>query len=240
MHGATFFPSPPPCVSTYRVRGGNHDAVRVKEPLQNCGQDGHAPQVCHFGATTGGCPYNIPTRNAIYYQHILLVITQYPDQICHNHRRGRPLCLPDARATTGGCPYAAGEGEGSLFVPPLVSTTNEDSAEITLVSTRHRHYKPAMRYECHWYLQRRPLLAPALSHGGHNPPFLRLNHAHEAVARVAQGVRQGGHNIPEAVIRRRFHAGLDNFHQHYAASVDAWSLYDNTGETPVLLEWCEQ
>lgn len=70
--------------------------------------------------------------------------------------------------------------------------------------------------------------------------FLRLNHADEAVSRVAQRVRQGGHDIPEAVIRRRFHAGLDNFHQHYAAAVDAWTLYDNTGETPVLLDWSER
>ena len=70
--------------------------------------------------------------------------------------------------------------------------------------------------------------------------FLQLNHADEAVARVAQRVRQGGHNIPEAVIRRRFCAGLENFRQHYAAAVDAWMLYDNTGDAPVLLDWSER
>ncbi|MBR4876735.1 MAG: zeta toxin family protein [Rhodocyclaceae bacterium] len=70
--------------------------------------------------------------------------------------------------------------------------------------------------------------------------FLQLHHADESVARVAQRVRQGGHNIPEAVIRRRFRAGLENFRQHYAAVVDTWALYDNTGEVPVLLEWSEQ
>lgn len=70
--------------------------------------------------------------------------------------------------------------------------------------------------------------------------FLQLNHADEAVARVQQRVRQGGHDIPEAVIRRRFAAGLKNFHQHYAAAVDAWALYNNAGETPVLLDWNEQ
>ena len=70
--------------------------------------------------------------------------------------------------------------------------------------------------------------------------FLQLNHADEAVARVRQRVRQGGHDIPEAVIRRRFAAGLNNFRQHYAAAVDAWALYNNAGEVPVLLDWSER
>jgi len=67
--------------------------------------------------------------------------------------------------------------------------------------------------------------------------FLQLNYADEAVARVQQRVRQGGHDIPEDVIRRRFAAGLNNFHRYYAAAVDAWALYNNAGETPVLLDW---
>jgi predicted ABC-type ATPase len=70
--------------------------------------------------------------------------------------------------------------------------------------------------------------------------FLQLNHADEAVARVQQRVRQGGHDIPEAVIRRRFDAELDNFHQHYAPAVDAWVLYNNAGDAPVLLDWSER
>ena len=70
--------------------------------------------------------------------------------------------------------------------------------------------------------------------------FLRLASADEAVARVAQRVRQGGHSIPEAVIRRRFDAGLDNFVRWYAPAVDAWALYDNSGEQPQLLDWSEK
>jgi len=66
--------------------------------------------------------------------------------------------------------------------------------------------------------------------------FLSLPDAETAVARVAERVKQGGHNIPEAVIRRRFAAGLRNFHESYKAQVDAWALFDNEGETPVLLE----
>jgi predicted ABC-type ATPase len=69
--------------------------------------------------------------------------------------------------------------------------------------------------------------------------FLRLDSPEEAIARVAQRVRQGGHNIPELVIRRRFEAGLRNFHQDYAPKVDAWMLYDNSGIAPVLQDWSE-
>jgi len=70
--------------------------------------------------------------------------------------------------------------------------------------------------------------------------FLQLNHADEAVARVEQRVRQGGHHIAEAVIRRRFAVGLANFHRHYAPAVDAWALYNNAGEKPALLDWSEK
>ena len=67
--------------------------------------------------------------------------------------------------------------------------------------------------------------------------FLQLASADEAVARVVQRVKQGGHNIPEEVIRRRFAAGKDNFEKLYAPRVDAWALYDNAGSVPVLIDW---
>jgi predicted ABC-type ATPase len=69
--------------------------------------------------------------------------------------------------------------------------------------------------------------------------FLSLPDADTAVARVALRVEQGGHFIPEPVIRRRFARGLLNFHTHYKQVVDDWALYDNTGAEPVLLEWGE-
>jgi predicted ABC-type ATPase len=51
--------------------------------------------------------------------------------------------------------------------------------------------------------------------------YLGLPSVDLAIARVAERVRQGGHDIPEAVIRRRFHAGRANFGNHYRAAVDA-------------------
>ncbi len=70
--------------------------------------------------------------------------------------------------------------------------------------------------------------------------FLSLPSADMAIARVAERVRQGGHNIPEPVIRRRFAAGMKNFLHHYRDRVDDWVLYDNSGSVPVLLEWGEK
>ena len=69
--------------------------------------------------------------------------------------------------------------------------------------------------------------------------FLALPNVEAAIARVAERVRQGGHDIPEPVIRRRFAAGLHNFNHHYKARVDVWALYDNAGPEPMLLEWGE-
>lgn len=66
--------------------------------------------------------------------------------------------------------------------------------------------------------------------------FLQLPSEDLAVARVADRVAQGGHDIPEPVIRRRFHAGITNFHALYKPLVDVWRLYDNSGEKPYLIE----
>jgi predicted ABC-type ATPase len=56
---------------------------------------------------------------------------------------------------------------------------------------------------------------------------------------VAERVKQGGHNIPESVIRRRFDAGQRNFQGPYKSAVDAWALFDNVDESSLLLEWEE-
>lgn len=65
--------------------------------------------------------------------------------------------------------------------------------------------------------------------------FLSLPNAEMALARVAARVIQGGHNVPEDVIRRRFAHGIKNF-ERYKVLVDSWQLYDNSGAPTVLLE----
>ena len=65
--------------------------------------------------------------------------------------------------------------------------------------------------------------------------FLRLPTPEAAVARVAQRVLEGGHDVSERVTRRRFDAGWRNFERIYRDLVDAWAVYDNSGETPELI-----
>jgi predicted ABC-type ATPase len=66
--------------------------------------------------------------------------------------------------------------------------------------------------------------------------FLALPSADVAVARVKIRTDQGGHGVPELVIRRRFELGMRNFQQIYRGLVDSWSMYDSSGETPMLTE----
>lgn len=66
--------------------------------------------------------------------------------------------------------------------------------------------------------------------------FLSLPDHEMAIARVAARVASGGHNIPEPTIRRRFKAGIINFHYIYKLLADTWALYDNSGERPRLIE----
>lgn len=58
--------------------------------------------------------------------------------------------------------------------------------------------------------------------------FLWLPSPEMAIARVAERVRMGGHDVPEPVIRRRFHRGLQNFFCLYRPLADRWWFYDNS------------
>jgi len=70
--------------------------------------------------------------------------------------------------------------------------------------------------------------------------FLALPSAEVAIARVAERVIQGGHSVPDDVVRRRFVAGRSNFEQIYRPLVDTWALYDSTGDPLVLIDWGEK
>jgi predicted ABC-type ATPase len=66
--------------------------------------------------------------------------------------------------------------------------------------------------------------------------FLTLPGADFAVNRVRQRVAEGGHHVPEEVIRRRMEKGWRNFQEIYVSIVDEWVLYDGTANTPVVVE----
>ena len=65
--------------------------------------------------------------------------------------------------------------------------------------------------------------------------FLRLRTPEMAIHRVEQRVLEGGHGVPEPVIRRRFEAGWHNFRTFYRDLVDDWVVYDNSTDAFVLL-----
>jgi len=56
-----------------------------------------------------------------------------------------------------------------------------------------------------------------------------------ALGRIAERVREGGHDVPEQAVRRRFARGLQNLFRHYLDEVDSWLLFDNSGGTPRLV-----
>ena len=52
-----------------------------------------------------------------------------------------------------------------------------------------------------------------------------------AKSRVADRVRDGGHNIPPDDIERRYWRGLRNFFERYRPLANAWTLCDNSGRS---------
>ena len=62
--------------------------------------------------------------------------------------------------------------------------------------------------------------------------FLWLNSPELAIERVAERVRDGGHNIPEETIRRRYERGLENFFKLYQPFVNSWEVLDVSEESP--------
>jgi len=65
--------------------------------------------------------------------------------------------------------------------------------------------------------------------------FLSLPTVDLAIARVAARVAQGGHDVANTVIRRRFDAGMRNCENVYRRLVNSWALYDNSEPTPRLI-----
>ena len=57
--------------------------------------------------------------------------------------------------------------------------------------------------------------------------YLRLSSVEMSIERVRRRVDAGGHDIPEAVIRRRFARSQRNLEQIYKSIVDEWYVWDS-------------
>jgi len=53
-----------------------------------------------------------------------------------------------------------------------------------------------------------------------------------ALSRVRGRVLEGGQDVPEVVVRRRFDRSVRNFLVHYRRLADSWTMFDNSDATP--------
>ena len=58
--------------------------------------------------------------------------------------------------------------------------------------------------------------------------FIWLNSPQLAIERVAERVKNGGHNIPTDVIERRYFRGVKNLFELFMPICDLWTVADNT------------
>ena len=66
--------------------------------------------------------------------------------------------------------------------------------------------------------------------------YLKLSSPELAIARVRNRVLEGGHNIPEVDIRRRFERSWDNFTSLYRDLADDWIVFDNSEDLTRIIE----
>jgi predicted ABC-type ATPase len=57
--------------------------------------------------------------------------------------------------------------------------------------------------------------------------YLRLANVEMSIERVRRRVAQGGHGVPEDVIRKRFTKSLDYFEKLYRPVVNEWYIWDS-------------
>ena len=65
--------------------------------------------------------------------------------------------------------------------------------------------------------------------------FIWLDSPETAIQRVADRVAEGGHNIPENVIERRYHRGISNLINLYKPVCDSWIIVNNKNVVPELV-----
>ena len=69
--------------------------------------------------------------------------------------------------------------------------------------------------------------------------FLWITNVELALERIQLRVRNGGHHIPETIVRRRFSRSLSNFFRFYQQLADSWTIFDNSGDVPKMIAFEE-
>src|SRR5688572_26910933 len=66
--------------------------------------------------------------------------------------------------------------------------------------------------------------------------YLRISSPRLALRRISARVKQGGHNVPRKDVLRRFTRSWINFQKSYQLLADEWTVYDNSGVVPKVIE----
>ena len=67
--------------------------------------------------------------------------------------------------------------------------------------------------------------------------YLAVDSPQLALKRIAARVKQGGHDVLREDVLRRFTRSWINFLEVYRPLADTWSVYDNSGTVPRLLDY---
>ena len=59
--------------------------------------------------------------------------------------------------------------------------------------------------------------------------YIYLNSVELSLNRIAERVRDGGHNVPREDVLRRYDRSLQNLFELYLPIADEWQLFDNSG-----------
>ena len=65
--------------------------------------------------------------------------------------------------------------------------------------------------------------------------FLWVPGVELALSRIRDRVLEGGHNVPEDVVRRRYERSIKNFLRVYRHEADAWMMFDNAAARLALI-----
>jgi predicted ABC-type ATPase len=65
--------------------------------------------------------------------------------------------------------------------------------------------------------------------------FLWISDVELALERIRLRMRNGGHSIPDAIVRRRFGRSLPNFLRVYNPLANSWTIFDNSGDVPKMI-----
>jgi predicted ABC-type ATPase len=64
--------------------------------------------------------------------------------------------------------------------------------------------------------------------------YFYMDTPEQCLERIARRVSEGGHDVPESDLCRRYTRSLDNF-TIYSGQCDFWRVYDGNGRQPVTL-----